>query len=135
MASSTTTHTTILNTLLCADCGMPFGIPVDFEQRRRDDGKTFYCPKGCKNVYRQSEVERLREQVARAERQRDWAQASRTAADDQARAAEYRRRAAVGQVTRMRNKLARGECPACEQTFPDLAGHMAEQHPEETADA
>jgi uncharacterized Zn finger protein (UPF0148 family) len=127
--ANTLTYTAILNTLACADCGMPFAVPADFERRRREDGKTFYCPQGCKNVYTKSEVDRLREQLRWAERQRDWAQTAKRAADDQARTSEYRRRAAVGQLTKMRKRVANGVCPCCQRTFANLAAHIAEKHP------
>lgn len=44
----------------CAECGISFGIPKDFEERRRKDHATFYCPSGHSNYYGQkSEAFRL----------------------------------------------------------------------------
>lgn len=44
-----------LISVLCASCTSPFAIPVDVEQRRRNDGKAFYCPHGHQNTYTPSE--------------------------------------------------------------------------------
>ena len=47
-----------------------------------------------------------------------------------ARKEERRTAAYKGVATRIRNRVARGECPSCNQSFADLAKHMAEEHPE-----
>jgi hypothetical protein len=35
----------------CADCDMEMFIPMEFNERRRKDAKTFYCLAGHKNYY------------------------------------------------------------------------------------
>ena len=105
---------------------MVFGVTEDFERRRRDDHKTFYCPTGHPNVWRQqSEAERLRRDLRR-ERE---ALARKTASLDQTEASL---RATKGVVTKQRKKLDRvqnGVCPCCNRTFVNLARHMAAKHP------
>lgn len=39
----------------CANCGIIFGIPDDFDDRRREDGGSFYCPNGHTISYHESE--------------------------------------------------------------------------------
>lgn len=46
--------------LNCASCGIAFCITDDFERRRREDHKGFFCPSGHSNHYPQkTEVEKL----------------------------------------------------------------------------
>jgi hypothetical protein len=42
--------------------------------------------------------------------------------------AERRRIAASGQVTRLKNQAARGECPCCAKRFTNLWAHMRSEH-------
>ncbi len=110
---------------------MPFGITTAFERARREDHGRFYCPAGHWLTYPQdSEVEKLRKQVANAEKHREWADSRARAARDQADAAERRRRAAKVQLTKVKKRIAAGVCPCCNRSFVDLARHMAGQHPD-----
>lgn len=43
---TTVTRTETFEILHCASCGIAFGITRDFEQRRRGDLKSFFCPAG-----------------------------------------------------------------------------------------
>lgn len=36
----------------CANCGCPFGITCDLYNRRRNDGREFYCPSSVMHVNR-----------------------------------------------------------------------------------
>lgn len=48
----------------CADCGMPFGIPADRQERLRKCHNSFWCPAGHVNVYNsQTQEEKLREEL------------------------------------------------------------------------
>lgn len=70
----------------------------------------------------QSELERTRKQLERAEtRER--------AARDQAEAAERSAIAYKGHATRLRKRAAAGVCPCCTRSFQNLQRHMASQHP------
>lgn len=44
---------------------------------------------------------------------------------------ERRRRAAKGQLTKTLNRIKAGMCVICNQQFPDVERHMAEEHPYE----
>jgi hypothetical protein len=110
----------------CYNCGVTFAMPDNLMRRFRDSGNTFYCPNG----HGQKFTETTEDQLRRTERALERAQASRRAAWDQADAAERSKRALRGANTKLRNKLAAGTCPCCETTFPDLAEHMAAEHPD-----
>jgi hypothetical protein len=108
----------------CCNCHMQFAVPADFDQRRRNDHKTFYCPAGHPQLYTgKTEAEKLRERLEQAERARD-------AALSRANQAQLEIRARKGVATKLRKKLAHGECPCCHKTFKTLAKHMANQHPD-----
>jgi hypothetical protein len=110
--------------ILCGNCGIMYGVPDDWDNRRRKDGKTFYCPNGCPRVYRETEEDRLKARLTR-----------KTAENDQLRAEnrslEARRRAAKGQLTKTRKRIHNGVCPHCKRTFADVARHMNTKHAEE----
>ncbi len=113
-----------LETILCCNCGVPFGMTDDYQQRRRADHATFYCPAGHPQSYHgKSAEEKLREQLAEKER-----------ALTAAKCAEMNERNAREKVERkMRRQCRRvhaGVCPCCNRTFKQLAAHMAQKHPD-----
>lgn len=113
-------------TIDCPNCGMLFAITEELENRRRADGKSFYCPNGHSMSYGDTVHDRLRDERARTARL--------TASLDQVRAdrdALERSRSAVrGQLTKVKRRVANGVCPCCNRTFKDLAAHMTTQHPD-----
>ena len=108
----------------CPNCGMEFGVPPRYDERRRDDHKSFYCPSWHSMNYEQeSDKERLKRQLDRAKDDAARARAS----FDQAAASL---RATKGVVTKMKKRAAAGVCPCCTRTFQDLARHMKSKHPD-----
>ena len=48
----------------CAHCGIPFGMPTEWEEQLRKCHNTFYCPHGHPQSFRgETEEERLRGEV------------------------------------------------------------------------
>lgn len=94
-------RTTILDItyeiLGCADCGVTIFISEEVIDRRRKDGKSFYCHNGHENYFRDNENKTLRERAVRAEWQRD---------SFKSEAGEFKRSNAAlkGQITKL-NKL------------------------------
>ena len=131
-----------LTTETCITCGIEFGMPEDYHTALRGHGQTFYCPNGHSMWYGKSRVDTLREQLRAAETRvtaaKDQADAARRHAQAEAnrrQAAERSAAAYKGQVTNLKNRAARGQCPCCHRTFADLARHMVSQHPDfETAE-
>lgn len=119
---------TELLVISCAHCGIRFGMPTDYDDRRRNDHRDFYCPNGHQQGYHgKSATEQERD---RLKRQLGYAEAGRQAAADQAQIAERRRRAEKGHRTRLQRKIAAGECPCCHEKFLELQAHLAEAHPD-----
>lgn len=118
-------------------CGVQHAVPhslYDLQRRQAENGERqedIYCPLGhvhviagpSKTVFLEREVER---QKALVERAKVAAQRAR----DEAETSERRRRATVGQVTKLKRRAAAGVCPCCQRQFQDLRRHMGEKHPE-----
>ena len=124
-----------IHVIECASCSVDFGIGDDFMARRRKDHQTFYCPNGHENFYAgpSAEEKRLAQTERELEAARSLAQREarrRERAEAQARTSEYQRRAAKGQLTRTRKRIAAGVCPCCNRSFQNLGRHMAGQHPD-----
>lgn len=129
---STGTHfvSLTLTTLYCANCHVLFGIPSDMETRRREDHEAFYCPSGHANFWTQkSALEKARDQLARETHRAEQAQEDARRQRERWLKTERRLSAQRGQVTRIKNRIAKGICPCCNRTFANLARHMAGQHP------
>ena len=103
----------------CWNCGVPFGLTNDYDDRRRDDCRTFYCPNGHPQSYSESEADRLRREL----------DAAREAT------AEARRQLAAtkGQVTKLKRRAQNGVCPCCHRHFVALERHMSTKHPDYAA--
>jgi uncharacterized Zn finger protein (UPF0148 family) len=113
----------------CGECGVPFASSIGFFNERRKTGASFYCPNGHCRVYRDTEEKKLRRELEEARSRLTQAHIAR---DEQARArvaAEHSARTSRGHLTRLKNKIARGECPACGTTFKNVRRHMRRVHP------
>lgn len=113
-------------------CGMKHAVPTELYEYQlrahRDDGKSvdIYCPLGHAHVPAgKSEADKLRERLAAEQRR----VTSMQAVLDQERASL---RATKGQLTKARNRAAKGVCPVpgCKRSFSNVARHVANQHPD-----
>jgi hypothetical protein len=134
MATDTYIYSTTLSMLTCGNCSIPFAIPDDLHRKVKRDGSPFWCPNGHNISYSETENQRLKAERDSLKRDFDWAETARIAARDQADAAERRRRAAQGQVTKMRKRIGNGVCPCCNRTFANVSAHMETKHPGFAAD-
>ena len=119
----------------CIECGCVFAITTQFKQKRIEDHKVFHCPNGHGQVYGDGPIEKLKRQLAFAEKEKQRLAAQKDQVAAELRDTEKRLTAQRGQTTIARNKLARvkaGVCPCCDAPFPDLQKHIAAEHPEFT---
>jgi hypothetical protein len=121
--------------ITCCSCGCRFGVPKDYEQGKRNNKETFYCPNGHPLSYKESEADKLR-------RERDRLAQRLAEKDDSIRFERERREqvekrlsATRGVVTRIRKRVGNGVCPCCTRSFTNLRSHMATEHPEWKAEA
>lgn len=126
---ATMTYTGTLVVQECCNCGIWFAIPHGLNERAlRDHSVSFWCPLGHRQHYiGKTEAEKLRERVAATER---TAEHYRSRAETAIRS----RNALKGQVTKVKNRVAKGVCPCCKRSFPELAAHMESKHPEFVAE-
>lgn len=128
----TMTYSDTLTVIDCCSCGMPFGVPTNWEQKRRADGGGFYCPNGHDLIFRESDVKRLERELAAANQKIASERARRLSTQDQLEATERSRSAVKGQLTKVKNRIQKGVCPHCNRHFENVQRHMASKHPEET---
>lgn len=128
--SATATYT--LASLTCCSCGVLFGMEFGYNHQRTEDHERFFCPNGHGQSYTgKTEAQKLQEQLdaARSLAQREAAR--RQQAEERT---EVERRSAAaykGHVTRIRNRIANGVCPAgCNRHFENVERHIATQHPD-----
>ena len=107
----------------CCNCHVQFGMTKELQKQRLKDGGWFYCPNGHAQHYSESDEfrwkklnENLRETVEYYRNQNQVARLSL--------------RAAKGQVTKLKKKVAAGLCPCCEKSFANLKKHMEKSHPD-----
>jgi len=106
-------------------CGVHFAMPKKFVQVCREQGTTFYCPKGHALRIGESEVEELKKSLQNVQKRLEWAEQSATKAREREDAANRSRDAYKGQLTRVKN----GVCPCCRRSFQNIKKHMATKHP------
>lgn len=124
---------TSLEFIDCASCGIVFGAPEEFLDRRRKDGRSFYCPNGHTLSWHETEADRERKARERAERRAD--NLERNVQWERERAENARRSAIAykGHLTRIRRRIANGVCPVpgCKRSgFTRVLAHIASQHPD-----
>ncbi len=116
-------------TVTCYKCGIPFSFPQHFDTRRREDKQSFWCPNGHSQAFVESEADRLRNELAKKERELEFQREQRGYADKRADREERRRIALKGQLTKVKKRIQNGVCPCCKRTFQNLLRHMHSQHP------
>lgn len=109
----------------CPSCGVVFGIPTEYEDRRRKDGAKFYCPNGHHMWWTpgKSDAKKLEESRARE-----------LALQDQLTAAIRDAETSRAELLRIQSRIANGVCPCCNRTFGNVRAHMQSQHPDFTVD-
>ena len=124
-----------MRTWRCTVCNIAYSIPVEFDQRRRQDGQNFYCPNGHAQGYHDTEADKQRKRADYLSAQLQVERNSHKWTKDNLAVTERRRAAQKGKNTLIKNRIKRGLCPCCHAKFKDLEGHMTDQHPGYGADA
>ena len=115
---------TDLVTIDCGKCGGTYAINERYRKQKAQEGGGWHCPY-CQcswGFFDNSENANLRRELALERKQKEWAR-------QEAKHAENRRRAAAGQLTKIKRRVSRGVCPCCNRTFENLAKHMENKHP------
>ena len=115
--------------ITCGVCSIPFGLVGHFYDQRHADGKSFYCPNGHFVSWSDNDLARAKREAENLRKRLEWA-------EEDARQAKHREeyqircaRSAKGHATRLRKRIAAGQCPCCSETFANVAEHIAKKHP------
>jgi hypothetical protein len=112
-------------------CGINHAIPSDLNAWANASAKNaVHCPLGHEWVRRESEAAKVRRQL---ERERERATLLRSRVDQERARGDHeaaRARGYKGALTKVKKRVGNGVCPCCQRSFPDLAAHMAGQHPD-----
>ena len=121
---------TDFNFTVCCVCGIEFGVPKTYDDKRRLDGESFYCPGGHSLSYGEGETEKLRRE--RNQLKQRIAEKDDIIIEEQAARHNAERSASAykGRVTRIKNRIGKGVCPCCNRSFENLQRHMASKHPD-----
>lgn len=126
---STYTETRTLVTIECAGCGVLFAVTKAYDDRRREDHKTFYCPNGHHNYF--SGPSKKDQEIAQLKREREEAERTATRALQAQASAERSLKASVKEAKRVKKRVHNGVCPCCNRHFVNLERHMKTKHAEE----
>lgn len=108
-------------TMRCCSCGVSFALESAFQQHRRENGENFYCPNGHAQVYRESTVKQLQQQLENRERELRVAKCETLAE-------KLKREQIETAKTRLEKRIQRGVCPKCNRSFTNLRRHMDSKH-------
>lgn len=123
-------YTATLDVIACADCGIEFGVPDHWIKRLRTNGDSFFCPRGHTNVYRKTELKKLK---LKLDRERDAHERTRKnvlAANQRTEKERRSHSATKGRLTKTHNRIKKGVCPFCNRHFGNLQRHMETKHKE-----
>lgn len=121
----------LVHTCCHSTCGISYAVPKVWDDQKRNDYSTMYCPNGHPQNYKRgtSAEDKLRRENERLTQNRAYLEdqiREREASLEQER---KKSTAYKGHVTRIKNRVSAGVCPCCNRTFQDLARHMAGKHP------
>jgi ATPase subunit of ABC transporter with duplicated ATPase domains len=111
---------------VCCNCGVEFASPVI--AIRRNDGKSFYCPNGHSQSYRETEATKLQKQLDQERQKREQAERETEWAKAEARTARTQETKAKNKLKKVVTRVNAGVCPHCNRTFQQLARHMQSKH-------
>lgn len=115
----------------CITCGITFAVTSGYQYQRKQDHVCYFCPNGHQQAWTgKTEAQIEKEKGIRLQQQLDQERAAAARLKAERESLDRRLRAAKGQQTKLRKRIAAGTCPECDQSFADLASHMQHDHPE-----
>ena len=105
-------------------------VPNEVDDQFRKSRESFYCYRGHSQSYSGlSKEEKLKKELTQMTEYRDNAVKRKEWAQQAEKKAEYQRRAAKGQLTKIKKRIIGGVCPCCNRQFVKLRDHMKSEHP------
>jgi len=100
----------------CADCGIVFALPKNYDQKLRESHKGFYCPNGHTLTYPyETEAERLKTKLITAQ--------------DRCSHLETELNGTLKRLACIHKRIHAGICPECHRHFLNVERHMTKKHP------
>ena len=125
----TFTKTITMITEICCNCGVAFAMPSDLQEIfLNNPTKSFYCPNGHGQHYRDSKEGKLRREAEQKlmETQRLLEQKKNELADsDQIKAIMQKQ---LDRSIRKLKRIENGVCPDCNRHFTNLERHIKTKH-------
>lgn len=120
----------VTHTCCNSNCGISYAVPKTWDDEKRRDYSTMYCPNGHPQSYKQgtSNEDKLRRENERLTQNRAYLEDQIRERDQKLEHELKKSTAFKGHVTRIKNRVSHGVCPCCNRTFQDLARHMATKH-------
>jgi hypothetical protein len=123
-----------LEMMNCGECGIQFAVPSAWIAIRRrgteNEHRGFTCPNGHTRVFQETEVERLRRELAAKEEQLAREREAKERAEKEALGQRLAAGRARAETKRIRTRVAAGMCPCCKRSFVQLRRHMENKHPD-----
>jgi hypothetical protein len=120
LAGEITSYSLTMVTEVCINCGIPFAIPKNYQERLREKHTNFFCPNGHTQYYPgESDTEKLARQLRERDNQLAQTATAKIQLENQ-----------LNEANRKLKKVAAGQCPCCNKTYKHLASHMNKKHPE-----
>jgi len=119
----------VLETLVCwarEGCGITFAVPQRFKQAAKEQGFSFYCPRGHCLSIGEGDVTKLQKELELERKRKEWAENESARLRVKLDTTERSRAAYKGQLSRVKN----GVCPCCRRNFTNLRRHMEIKHPD-----
>ena len=123
------TYTEPLVTTVCW-CGINLAVPRNLLRNAKENGDMLHCPLGHKFGWHETEAQKLRKQLEKAEESKAWWQQRQRAERELREDTERRLSAQKGATTRARKRAGAGVCPCCKRSFSNLTRHMHTKHPD-----
>ena len=116
--------------LECGECGAPIALTQTHYNMAKEGRRNWYCPNGHCRIFVETEATKLKKQLDKEKKRREWAEAQRDRAREHAEHETRRASAYKGHLTRTKKRVGNGVCPCCNRTFTNLGRHMQSKHPE-----
>lgn len=122
-------YTATLTVTSCGECNIPFAMPDNLEYWARKEGRRFYCPNGHQLRYVESDLDRVKKQLAESEEKANRRLARLNEERDAHAHTTHQLHGTQGALVKVKRRISRGVCPCCTRTFSNLQKHIEDMHP------
>ena len=126
MKTTTITQTKKLVLEECFTCGIGIAMTESQKKAFHEKGQIIHCVLGHRTVRRQSDVQRLTQQLSEQEKRTAELEAEIVGKDALLHIETKKRRS-------LERRVRNGVCPHCRRSFQNLKRHIANQHAESEA--